>query len=171
MIEIRAAIESDSEVIAVLGRITFKQAFGHLFRNKSDLLNYLDRTFSVEKIKSGIGKTDNIFFLAFVDDLPVGYAKVKLNDNSEFSTSERMCCLRKIYVLEDFLSMKIGLQLQEALINRVMLHGAEEIWLSVYVENPKAIRFYFKNGFEKIGNHDFQIGVENFTYDVMRRKL
>ena len=31
--------------------------------------------------------------------------------------------------------------------------------------------FYRKNGFEKIGNHDFQIGKENFEFVAMKKDL
>ena len=106
-IKTRFAEEKDAEYIALLARITFTETFGHFFRDRQDLLNYYDSTFSVEKIERSISKSNNIYWISFIDRLPVGYAKLKLNSKSEFIDSENICQLQKIYVLKDFLSMKL----------------------------------------------------------------
>ena len=46
-----------------------------------------------------------------------------------------------------------------------------QIWLSVLNSNERAIRFYEKSGFEEVGNHDFQIGKENFEFIAMKKEL
>ena len=40
-IEIRLAKKEDAQFIALLGRITFTETFGHFFRVKQDLLDYI----------------------------------------------------------------------------------------------------------------------------------
>ena len=70
------------------------QTFGHFFRDKQDA-GLLNLTFSVEKII-----LNNVFWIAFVNRLPVGYAKLKLNSKSEFMESKNICQL--VYVLKDF---------------------------------------------------------------------
>ena len=40
-------------------------------------------------------KPNNIFWIAFVNRLPVGYAKLKLYSNSEFIESKDVCQLQK----------------------------------------------------------------------------
>ncbi|MBK9734414.1 MAG: hypothetical protein IPO92_05360 [Saprospiraceae bacterium] len=57
MIEIRRAKINEAACISLLGRITFSETFGHLFSDKQDLLNYLDQTFSVDKIENSLTKT------------------------------------------------------------------------------------------------------------------
>ena len=170
-IKTRLAEKKDAEYIALLARITFTETFGHFFRDRQDLLNYYDSTFSVEKIERSISKSNNIYWISFLDRLPVGYAKLKLNSKSEFIESENICQLQKIYVLKDFLSMKIGLELQNLLLEKAKELEFEKIWLSVLNSNERALNFYKKNGFEKIGNHDFQIGKENFDFMAMKKEL
>ncbi|MGB0457348.1 MAG: GNAT family N-acetyltransferase, partial [Chitinophagales bacterium] len=70
-----------------------------------------------------------------------------------------------------FLSMKIGFELQDSLLKKAKELNFNTIWLSVLVGNERAINFYKKTGFEKIGNHDFQIGKENFEFIAMRKTL
>ena len=168
---IRRATSRDATTVAFLGRTTFGETFGHLFRDPNDLLDYYARTFSDEKIAQSLQKERNLYWLASVDDLPVGYAKLKLHSPSAFLVQANVCQLQKIYVLKDYLSLKIGLQLQEKLIDEARASGSSFIWLSVLKENERAIQFYLKNGFGKIGDHDFSIGKEDFDFMAMARKL
>ena len=170
-IQIRLANEGDAQFIALLGRITFTETFGHLFRDQNDLIDYYNRTFSVQKIEDGMKKQNNIFWIAFVNRLPVGYAKLKLDSKSDFIDSKDVCQLQKIYVLKDFLSMKIGLQLQDSLLKKAKQLNFDKVWLSVLNSNDRAINFYKNTGFEKIGSHDFQIGKENFEFIAMNKQL
>ena len=170
-IEIRVAKKEDAQFIALLGRITFTETFGHLFRDQNDLINYYNHTFSVQKIEDGMKKQNNIFWIAFVNRLPVGYAKLKLNSKSDFIDSKDVCQLQKIYVLKDFLSMKIGFKLQDSLLKKAKQLNFDRVWLSVLNSNDRAINFYKNTGFEKIGNHDFQIGKENFEFIAMNKLL
>ena len=47
----------------------------------------------------------------------------------------------------------------------------KKIWLSVLGSNEQAINFYSRSGFEKIGDHDFQIGKEHFKFIAMMKSL
>lgn len=170
-LEIRIANKTDATFIALLGRVTFTETFGHLFKDKQDLIDYFNTTFSVDKIAHSLMKPNNVYWIAFVDRLPVGYAKLKLNSISQFIQGENVCQLQKIYVLKDFLSMKIGFDLQNRLLQKAKEMGNSKVWLSVLHSNDRAINFYLKNGFEHIGNHVFQIGNESFDFIAMSKPL
>ncbi|MFS4493224.1 N-acetyltransferase family protein [Maribacter sp. 2308TA10-17] len=171
MKQIRLAKIEDAKDIALLGRITFNETFGALFKDPEDLRTYLNQTFSVKKIASSLGKTNNVFWIAFVDGLPVGYAKLRLKSPTSFMKQENVSQLQKIYVLKDFLSMKIGKRLQEVLISEAAKNGSQEIWLSVLESNQRAIRFYEKNDFKTVGEHKFSIGKETFDFVAMSKQL
>lgn len=171
MLNIRKATIADAPFLALLGRITFNESFGYLFDDRDDLLSYHQRTYAVSKIRNSLDKDTNIFWIAFYDELPVGYAKLKLNSHSSFLEQGQVCQLQKIYVLKDFLSGKIGSQLQNLLLDEARISGFKTIWLSVYDGNKKAIRFYVRNGFRPIGAHDFQIGKKNFNFTAMAKQL
>ena len=170
-IEIRMAKKEDAPFIALLGRTTFTETFGHFFGVQQDLIDYYNLTFSVQKIEDGIEKPDNVFWIAFANRLPVGYAKLKLNSHSDFIESQDVCQLQKIYVLKDFLSMKIGFGLQDALLKKAKGLSFGHVWLSVLHSNERAISFYKQSGFEQVGHHDFQIGKERFEFIAMSKQL
>lgn len=171
MTKIRLAKREDAIAIAMLGRTTFSEAFGHLFSDKEGLRVYLNKTFSVEKIETSLEKQNNVYWIALVDRLPVGYAKLKLRSSCEFIEEVRISQLQKIYVLQDFLSMKIGKQLQNVLLERASKSGSRKIWLSVYKGNERAISFYKKNNFEEVGRHQFNIGHDTFAFLAMSKHL
>lgn len=171
MLEIRKATINDAADIAALGRITFTQSFGHLFRDKEDLKQYLDSTFSFSKIENSLTKNNNIYWIAIWKEKPVAYAKLKLNSKTDFVESHAICQLQKIYVLKDFISKKIGTELQSTLLDEAKTLNFKSIWLSVLRENERAIQFYNKNGFTKVGDHEFRIGKEVFNFKAMAKSL
>jgi hypothetical protein len=77
--QIRRAASGDGPIAAFLGRITFAETFGYLFRNyfENDLRAYLDATFDVAKMERSLAKPENAYWLALWAGLPVGYAKLK----------------------------------------------------------------------------------------------
>lgn len=170
-IVVRKADVKDVPIISYLGRLTFSETFGDLFRDPQDLEDYLLRTFSVEKLQSSFQNSNNAFWLAFADEVPVGFGKLKLDQIEDEISQKRSSQLQKIYVLKDYLSMKIGLKTQEEMIKTAKDFGSELIWLSVLRENERAINFYLKNGFSKTGNHDFRIGKELFHFNIMTKDL
>lgn len=169
--EIRLATPEDAATIALLGQVTFSDTFGHYFRDRNDLIQYFERTFSVSKIEQSLQKSTALYWLAFVDRLPVGYAKLKLDSPSPFVDLKGVCQLQKIYILKDFHGMKIGFKLQTELLEKATQLNYKNIWLSVLDENEKAIKFYENTGWSNVGAHDFQIGKEHFTFTVMSKAL
>ncbi len=171
-ITVRRATEEDAPIIALLGRITFTETFNHLFKDKNDLLAYYDRTFTVAKIKEGLAKETNLFWLAFANGIPVGYAKLKLNSNSEFISANKICQLQKIYVLQDYIATGIGRKLKDELIAMAKELAFETIWLTTLkYNNERAITFYTKNKFKTNGITNYQIGKLKSELLVMSASL
>lgn len=168
---VKKATQKDATYISLLGRITFSETFGHLFNDKNDLHSYLEDTFSVAKIRSSLTKENNVFWIAYFNELPVGYAKLKKHSPLKAYPNKKVAQLQKIYVLKDFLAHKIGSRLQDALFEEVKNIQAEVLWLAVLQENERAIRFYEKNLFVKHDLFYFSIGKEDFTFDVMVKEF
>ncbi len=168
-ISIRKATASDAPVISLLARVTFTETFAQDFDNKQDLLEYYDKTFSVEKITKSIVNENNVFWMAFYDNLPVGYAKLKKHSTSEFINSHATSQLQKIYVLSDFLHKKIGHLLQNEMFKETKFLGSKFLWLSVLKSNERAISFYIKSNFTAIGEHTFDIGKTHFEFMAFKK--
>jgi diamine N-acetyltransferase len=170
-IEVKKAEFEDAEYISLLGRITFRETFGHLFSIQEELETYLNDTFSVEKIRSSIMKENNVFWLAFVDDLPIGYAKFKKKSWFDDAEREAVSQVQKIYILKDFLKLKLGFNLYQHIENEAISLDSKLLWLVVLHTNDRAIKFYEKIGFEKTRQHFFDIGSQHFQFELMVKKI
>lgn len=162
---------ADAATLALLGRITFAETFGALFRNHpADLQQYLDATFNVAKLERSLGKPENCYWLASLERLPVGYAKLKCRSSLPGQPRQPAAQLQKIYVLEEFLAQRIG----RALLAHVLPAAATcapLIWLDVLRENTRAIRFYRRFGFASVGEDTYTIGVQRFSFHLMTRSV
>jgi ribosomal protein S18 acetylase RimI-like enzyme len=166
-VRIITADPSHAAAISMIGKQSFGHAFGHLFKSKDELIEYLNYAYKPEKIAAGIKKSNNVFFLAFIEGVPVGFAKVKkysLNDQFE---SVAQMELQKIYVLPYYHGSGAGAALMQEVIELANELRPDLIWLDTYIGNAKAIRFYQKHGFKKSGKHYFTIGTQTFEYDLM----
>ena len=166
-IKVIKAGETHAATIGNIGRQSFRDAFGQLFYKKEELQDYLEYTYKPERIIASLQKENNIFFLAYVDSVPVGFAKVKkysLNDQIE---SVAQMELQKIYVLSYYHGSGAGPALMQAVLELAKQLKPDFIWLDCHISNAKAIRFYKKYGFIKHGMQYFTIGTQTFEYDLM----
>ena len=163
---IRKASQADAEYIALLARITFREAFGHIWNPKT-LNNYLNSTFPVNKIRSSLAKENNIFWIAFADELPVGYLKIKKHSPVEVISDNSPVQLQKIYVLNDYTGHKIGEQLQEKGFEAARELQKKTMWLAVWKGNEKAIRFYENHGFRIHAPHKYDFEDMSFDFVIM----
>jgi diamine N-acetyltransferase len=161
-----------AEIVAMLGCLTFRETFEHLFRRKEDELSaYLDYTFSVSKIRSSIAKPENHYWLALLDGLPIGYAKLKHPSLNTLVADGSAAQLQKIYVLSEFLSHRAGYALLRAVTAKAKEAGVEAMWLTVLDSNQRAIGFYERNHWSDVGGATFSIGSQEFSFRVLKTSL
>ncbi len=167
-IDIRKATHNDATTLALLARITYKEAFGYLW-DKTELIEYLDVTFSVAKIEGSLQKKNNIFWIAFANNMPVGYAKLKVRCPYEKLSDQTPAQLQKIYLLGDYTGMRIGAKLQNEVFDEVRREKIKTLWLAVWDGNHKAIKFYEQHGFTKTTTYRYDFQNTNFDYEVMTK--
>ncbi|WNW02420.1 GNAT family N-acetyltransferase [Tenacibaculum sp. HL-MS23] len=171
MITFKLATTSDTEVIALLGRITYTESHGHFIDDKNDLLAYCANAFSIKKIIEELEDKNNLFHIAYVDDLPVGFSKVVLNYPFEDKTGNSSARLERIYILNQFLPLKIGQPFLDFIIDKVKEKNATVIWLSVYIKNERGIRFYNRNEFKNIGELNFNVNGKEYDNYVLSKEI
>jgi len=166
-IRVITANPSHADTISSIGKQSFRDAFGHLFNQKDSLQDYLDYTYHPDKIAKSIAKENNVFFLALVENVPVGFAKLKKHSLNEQIESIAQMELQKIYVLPYYHGSGAGAALMQAVLELASKVSPDFLWLDTHISNTKAVQFYEKNGFKKVGRHYFQIGTQTFEYHLM----
>ncbi len=171
MIKIIKAKERDSEVIALLGTITYTESHGHFIDDRNDLMKYNEDAFSVSKTKLDINNPNIIFYIMYKDNLPIGYAKLVLNAFHENGTLQDGCQLERIYILNDFIPLKIGYQFLNFLEEKVKALKLNTLWLSVYTKNTRAINFYQRNEYKETGKSVFLVNGKEYENKVFSKKI
>ncbi len=171
MITIKQANKEHSEVLSLLGTLTYKESHGHFISDKDDLRKYLETAFSVNKTNRDLINSENLFYIIYADQLPVGYAKLQLNSSHNNIAPKQSCQLERIYILNDFIPLKIGQQFLTFLEDKAIELKYHTMWLSVYKENKRAISFYQKNGYEKVKKSTFVVNGTGYDNIVFSKNL
>lgn len=171
MIKIQIAKEADTAILALLGRLTWAESHGHYIDDKNNLLKYLNSNFSVSKTKQEINNPKNFFYIIYVDDLPVGYAKIVVNAINESVASQNNCRLERIFIQNEFIPLKIGQQLLTYVEEKAKALQLDTMWLTVYIKNKRAIRFYKRNKFKNVGELSFLVNGKEYENIVFSKNI
>ncbi len=165
-ITIRRAKTVDAGQLADLGARTFWQAFG-ADNNPEDMQTYVAAHFSPAQIGQELDSTSATFFVAEVSDKQVGYAKLNQGATPDCVRSSRPIELERIYVDRAVLGTGIGAGLMQACLAEARARGFGTVWLGVWEKNHRALRFYRRWGFRKVGAHTFVLGKDVQQDQVM----
>jgi diamine N-acetyltransferase len=168
---IRKATVDDAAFISLLARITFSETYSHLITDRHALFEYYSKFFSVARIRASLQDDNNIFLLAINEELPVGYAKLKKQAPTPFIDSTKCSQLQHIYVLQDFVAKRIGQLLINQVFEEISKLRNDYCWVSLYKGNERAIRFYEKKQFYRVGTHTHQIGKQVFDFIVLKKDM
>lgn len=158
------------EALRNLSIQTFKETFEEV-NTEEDMQKYLDENLSIEKLKTELENPNSEFYFAENNDEILGYLKLNFKDAQTEKLEENHFEIERIYVLKAFLGQKIGQILFDKAIEIGREKNLEYVWLGVWEENHRAIRFYEKNDFEIFGKHDFVLGKDVQTDLLMKLKL
>lgn len=171
-LSIRQASIEDAKLLTDLAYTTFWDAFAHHPKNAPDDLNYYMRqAFNQEQITAELGDEKNIFLIAEIGDEAAGYSKIIIDNIEPGITAERPVELSRLYSHQKHLGQGVGQSLMDACFDRARGEGRDVMWLGVWEYNPRAQRFYEKNGFQVVGTHVFLLGEDPQTDLLMQREL
>ena len=162
----RDATAADAATLDRIFDSSFCDTFAHLYR-REDLDAFLS-SFGVADWEAQLGNRAYAFRLAEVGAAAVGYVKLgpmKL----PIEAPRPAILLDQIYILTGYHGIGIAHGLMDWAIEEARRRGAEELYLTVYIENHRARRFYDRYGFEDVGRYEFKVG-NHVDEDVIMRK-
>lgn len=167
-IQIRKATIDDLQTIQRIGRETFSDTFA-ASNTEADMNKYLEDSFNESKVKAELSNPDSLFFVAWDNENPVGYLKVNSGGAQTEQQDNNALEIERIYVKSSHHGKKVGQLLYEKAMEIAGRQHNSYIWLGVWEKNPRAIRFYEKNGFMAFDQHIFKMG-EDEQIDIMMKK-
>lgn len=172
MISIRRATADDAKVLTDLSYTTFWDAFAHHPKNApDDLAHYMRQAFNVEQIAAELAEPNSIFLIAEVESRPAGYAKLNLDTTEDGITAVRPIELARLYSHQEYIGRGVGQDLMDACFELARSGDHDVMWLGVWEYNPRARRFYERNGFRQVGRHVFQLGSDPQIDLLMQREI
>jgi ribosomal protein S18 acetylase RimI-like enzyme len=154
---IRPATVSDAGLLAKLGAETFFETFISL-HDEQDLRTYIARAYEESYVRSCLEDAAVKYFIAYADATPVGYIKLILGSGKDDSAQFGEIELEKIYVLAAYHDRKIGRDLMLQAMGTTTELGCKTLFLGVWQENKRALKFYEKAGFRQVGTRTFTLG-------------
>ena len=165
---IQKALFPDVQTLISIGKETFLDTFAE--NNTAENINsYVEQNFTEDRIKAEINNPDSHFYIAWEGENAIGYLKLNTGAAQNELQDEASLEIERIYVRSAYLGRKLGQLLYDKALEIAKELSKSYIWLGVWEENPRAIRFYEKNGFVAFDKHIFMMGDDKQT-DIMMRK-
>jgi len=164
----RSACPEDAPALATFGARSFTETFGHLY-DPADLALFLDNH-TVEGWSAELADKGFAVRIAEAGGTILGYAKLG-PPHLPFVPRGAAAELRQLYVLAPHHGSGIAQALMEWVIDCARHDGAENLYLSVFIDNHRARRFYAKLGFVAEGRYAFMVGNHADEDVVMRLAL
>jgi diamine N-acetyltransferase len=169
-IDIRRATTEDSGLLAELGERTFRDTFGSA-NTPEDMARYLSGSFSPAIQAAELDDPSNAFVLAEVESEPVGYARLREGPVPLTVPGSRPLEIVRFYAVRPWIGRGVGSMLMQACLDLAGQKGHDTLWLDVWEQNPRAIAFYKKWGFEIVGNQPFRLGDDLQNDLLMARSI
>tara|TARA_B110000495_G_scaffold126407_1_gene109992 strand:- start:296 stop:808 length:513 start_codon:yes stop_codon:yes gene_type:complete len=168
--KIRNVNIQDIEKLKGIGKRTFTETFSS-DNSEENITEYLDNGFSTEKLKTELTDKNAEFYFAELKGRVIGYLKVNSGQSQTEIKDKNYLEIERIYVLKEYHGKKVGQLLYEKAIKIAKSKNAEYVWLGVWEKNPRAIKFYEKNGFVPFDKHIFKLGNDKQTDLMMKLKI
>ena len=161
--------QQDLKALQHIARETFFETFA-ASNTEADMKKYLEENFSDAKMRAELSNPGSVFCLAWDNEIPVGYLKVNSGQAQTELMGGAALEIERIYVKGAYHGKKVGQLLYEKALEIAQIKEITYLWLGVWEKNPKAIRFYEKNGFVAFDKHIFKLGQDEQT-DIMMKKV
>jgi diamine N-acetyltransferase len=167
---IRKATSADADLLSGLALQIFLDTFGP--QNKpEDIELHAQRSYSRDIQLAEINDPSLTYLIAEVDGKAAGFAMIGLPRSESCSNFASPIELFRFYIDKGWHGKGIAEPMMNECENVARSLGGKTICLSVWLENPRAIRFYEKQGFRKEGTQPYVLGNDVQTDWVMARDI
>ena len=167
---IRPALPADAQELALLGRRLWRETYVELIP-ASDLEPYLAETFGPsQQVAELTDPTCRTLVLAEGGAL-LGYAWLRAKAPEVEVPIKNPLEVARFYVDRSLHGRGAAQSLMAAVLAHAVSAGHDGVWLQVWEENPRALRFYAKAGFRDVGETVFLVGSLSYRDRLLVQKL
>jgi ribosomal protein S18 acetylase RimI-like enzyme len=165
-ISLRAAADADALRLGVLATQVFLDTYAFAGITE-EVANEVREAFSTEAFSALLKRKSTFITVAVRGNSLIGFSQTTIGAAQSLAPAGVQAELERLYVQEPFTRGGIGSLLLQNLENLAATHGATVLWLSPWVGNLRALRFYAKHGYKDFGLVFFHMGqqrIENRVY-------
>jgi GNAT superfamily N-acetyltransferase len=164
----RNASPADAAALAELGRLSFIETFGHLYTPEN--LDAFLVGHNEGKWRDELRDPGFAIRIGEADGRAVAYAKLG-PPSLPFEPQGRPIELRQFYVLKPWQGAGVAADLMQWVLDEARARDADELYLSVFVDNHRARRFYERYGFRFVAPYTFMVGSHEDEDHILRLDL
>lgn len=169
---VRTATIRDAKLLADIGSRTFLYAFVDYNIDMKHIQFYIGRMFTEVQLKKELYDQNTFFLIAEKEGKILGYTKIVRYSSDVAVTAKRPVQLQRMYVDKHYHRNGIGKAMLKKVSAMAKEYGHDKMWLNVGLENGKAISFYERFGFKKIGKvKSYQFGEITLDAEFMEKEL
>ncbi len=159
ILNLRRATRDDAQVLAEFARQTFIDTYAE-FNDAENMRQHCEIYFGEAQQAAEIARADCVFLLAYQAENLVGFAQVIARAQPNCVNSPTAICLYRYYVDKAWHGKGIAQALLDAALSTAREMGYQQVWLTAWEHNPRAIAFYRKAGFTEVGATGYPFGTE-----------
>lgn len=175
---VRPASVADAVRLSRLGATTFRETF-ESENTPEDMARYLAAAFTPDRQAAEISDPAGAVLLAerrgpsgdATDAELLGYVHLVAGPAPEAVRGPAPMELKRLYVARAWHGRGVAHALMDAALDAARARGARTLWLGVWERNPRAVAFYAKHGFTRVGEHTFVLGADAQTDWLLARSL
>jgi len=165
-LQVRRGRASDASVLAAFAERTFSETFAAANRPE-DIAAYLPTAYGTSLQAIELADPDIVTLIIDAGDAIAAYAQVRRGAAPACVKGAAPVELWRFYVDSPFHGRGLAQQLMAATHAAAFELGGRTLWLGVWERNERAIAFYAKAGFHYAGSHDFWVGSDRQTDNIM----
>ena len=154
---IRLATLDDVPLLCRLGAATFRETY-RAISDPQEVDDYADEHFTPEKVAAWFRRPCARTLLAVAGDAPAGYAHLRHAKVPACVADRKAIELSRLYLLSTAQGVGLGSAMMAAVLAQAAELEARSVWLGAYDRNVRALAFYARHGFARVGTHDFEFG-------------
>jgi diamine N-acetyltransferase len=172
---VRPATTDDAGALAALASVTFPLACPPS-ASPEDIASHLANTLSEQHFRKYLDDPDVTILVIDAGDGLRGYSLLVNRPAGDPDVSSVLKVtpsveLSKCYVHPGHHGLGAAAELMQASLQAAAAVGGAGVWLGVNSQNARAIRFYEKSGFRKVGTKSFRLGSSVEHDFVLERTL
>ncbi len=165
---VRPAAPADSEAVARLFNLSFRDTFGHNY--PPDELDEFLTTFDGAFYHRAITAPESAVMLGTLGGEPAGFCLLG-QQQLPVTTGKRWWVVQQLYLLPAAKGSGMADAMLDWALDTSRDRGFQELYLTVWIDNPRARRFYERRGFVECGKYAYRVGSVIDDDRIMRLTL